>query len=53
MAFLVKKSHNSSFLLFLNCLRANEMAFGQVFDNQTFKHMTALRKTIQSVAEYL
>ena len=43
MAFLVK-SHGPSFLLFLDCFRANQMGFEQVFDNLTSKHMTALRK---------
>ena len=28
------------------------MGFEQVFDNLTFKHMTALRKKIQSVTDY-
>ena len=29
------------------------MGFGQVFDILTFKHMTALREKMQSVADYL
>ena len=28
------------------------MEFGQVFDNLTFKHMTALGEKIQSVIDY-
>ena len=28
------------------------MGFGQVFDNLTFKRLTALRRKIQSVADY-
>ena len=43
MAFLVK-SHRPSFLLFLNCFRANEMGFKQFFDNLIVKHMDALRE---------
>ena len=43
MAYLVKKSHRPSFLLFLNCFRANQMGFEQVFDNVIFKHKDALR----------
>ena len=41
MAFLVKIPwHGPSFLLFLNCFRADQMGFGQVFDKLTFKRMT-------------
>ena len=29
------------------------MGFEQVFDNLNFKHMTALRKKIQSIVDYL
>ena len=43
----------ASFLSFLNCFRANQMGFKQVFDNLTVKHMDALRKQIQSVADYV
>ena len=53
MAFLVKKSYRPSFLLFLNCFRANQMGFKQVFDNLTVKLMDALRKQIQSLADYV
>ena len=42
MAFLVK-SHRLPFLLFLNCFRANQVGFKQVFDDLTLKHMDALR----------
>ena len=52
MAFLVK-SHRPSFLLLFNCFRANQMGFKQVFDNLTVKHMDALRKQIQSLADYV
>ena len=50
MAFLVKVP---SFLLFLNCFRANQVGFKQVFDNQTVKHTYALRKQIQSLADFV
>ena len=53
MAFLVKTSHRPSFLLFLNCFRANQVGFKQVFDNLAFKHMDALRKQIPSLVDYV
>ena len=46
------KSHRPSFLLFLNCFRANQVGFKQVFDNLTAKHMDALRKQIQSLTDF-
>ena len=52
MAFLVK-FHRPSFLLFLNCFRANQMGFEQVFDSLTFKHMDALRKQIRCLVDYV
>ena len=33
--------------------RANQVGFEQVFNNLTFKHMDALRKQIQSLADYI
>ena len=48
-----KKSHRPSFLLFLNCFRVNQVGFKQVFDNLTVKHMDALRKQIQSLADFV
>ena len=42
-----------SFLLFLNCFRANQRGSEQVFDNLTFKYMDALRKQIQSLDDYV
>ena len=50
MPFLVK-SHRQSFLLFLNCFMARKMGFEQVFDNLTLKHMDAVRKQIQFIAD--
>ena len=32
--------------------RANQIGFGEVFDNLTFNYMTTLRRKIQSVADY-
>ena len=52
MPFLVKP-HRPSFLLLLNCFRANQVGFKQVFDDLTVKHMNALRKQIQSLADYV
>ena len=52
MAFL-EKVPRPSFLLFLNCFRANQVGFKQVFDNLTVKHMDALRKQIQSLADFV
>ena len=52
VAFLVK-SHRSLFLLFLNCFKANQMGFEQVFNNLNVKHMDALRKQIQSLVDYV
>ena len=40
-------SYRPSLLLLLNCSRANQMGFEQIFDNLTFKHMDDLRKQIQ------
>ena len=51
MASLVQ-SNGPLFLLFLTCFRANQMGFGYVFDNLTFKRMTSSSKKIQSVANY-
>ena len=46
MAFLEKvPSHRPPFLLFLNCVRVNQVGFKQVFDNLTVKHMDALKET--------
>ena len=42
MAFLIKISQ-TIISAFLDCFKANEMRFEQVFDNLTFKHMDALR----------
>ena len=50
IAFLVK-SHRQSFLLFLNCFRAQQIGFEQVFDNLIFKHIDALRKQIQFLVD--
>ena len=52
MAFLVKL-HRPSFLLFLNRFKANQVGFKQVFDNLAVKHIDALRKQIQSLADYV
>ena len=52
MAFWLK-SHRPSFLLFLNCFRANQIGFEEVFDNLTFKHMHALRKQIQFLVDHV
>ena len=52
MAFLVI-DHRPSFLLFVDCFRANQMGFEQVFDNLTFKDMDALTKQIQSLVNYV
>ena len=52
MAFLLQ-SHRPSFLLFLNYFRANQVEFKGVFDNLIVKHMDALRKQIQSLADYV
>ena len=46
IAFLVKA-------LFLNCFRANQVGFKQIFDNLTVKHIDALKKQIQSLADYV
>ena len=45
--------HRPSFLLFLNCFKANQVGFKQAFDNLAVKHMDALRKQIQSIADYV
>ena len=51
MVFLVKVPW--SIVSFVSQLLQGEtMGFEQVFDNLTFKRMTALRKQIQSVADY-
>ena len=50
---LWEKPHRPSFLLFLNCFRANQVGFKQVFDNLAVKHIDALRKQIQSLADYV
>ena len=50
MVFLVTRP---LFLLFLNCFRAKQVRFKQVFDNLTVKHMDALRKQIQSLADFV
>ena len=52
MAFLVNVPR-PSFLLFLNCFRANQMGFKQVFDYLTVRHMNALRKQIQSLVDFV
>ena len=52
MAFLVKL-HRLSFLLFLNRFRASQVGFKQVFDNVAVKIIDALRKQIQSLADYV
>ena len=46
------KSHSPSFLLFLNCFRANQVGFEQVSCSLTFKLLTALRNKIHSVVDY-
>ena len=51
MAFLVKVPW-SIVSVVSHKFSANQIAFGQAFDNLTFKQMTALRKKIQSVADY-
>ena len=40
-------------LLFLNCFRAKQIGFEQVFDYLSFKHMDTLMKQIQSLVEPL
>ena len=52
MAFLAKILQ-AIVLLFLNYFRANQVGFKQVFDNLTVKHIDALRKKIQSLADYV
>ena len=52
MAFLVT-SHRPLFLLFLNCFRANQVVFKQVFDNLTVTHMDGSRKQIQCLADFV
>ena len=42
-----------SFLLFLNCFRVNQVGFKQIFDNLAVKNIDALRKQIQSLADYV
>ena len=42
-----------AFLVFLNCFRANQVGFKQLFDNLTVKHMDALRTQIQSLADFV
>ena len=39
MAFLVNVPHRPTFLLFLNCFKANQVKFKQVLDNLNVKHM--------------
>ena len=39
--------------MLLNCFWPNQIGFEQVFDNLTFKRMTALRNKIQSVVDHL
>ena len=41
------------FLLFLNCFRANQVEFKQVFDSLTVRHVDALKNQIQSLADYV
>ena len=52
IAFLVK-TLRPSFLLFLNCFKANQMGFEQVFDNLTLELMDAFKKQIQSLVDYV
>ena len=49
MTFLVKVPQ----AVFLNCFRANQVGFKQVFDSLTVKHMDALRKQIQSLSDFV
>ena len=51
-AMFCESSMVHHFLFFLNVFRANQMGFEQVSHNLTFKHMTALRKTIQCVVAF-
>ena len=48
----LEMAHRTSFPLFLNCFRANQVGFKQVFDYLSVKHMDALRKKIQSLADF-
>ena len=52
MAFLVIKVLWSIISVVSQCFRINKVGVGQVFDNIISKHMTALRKRIQSVANH-
>ena len=52
MPFLVK-APQAVVSVILNCFRANQLGFKQVFDNLTVKYMDALRKQIQSLADYV
>ena len=45
--------HRPSFLLFLNSFRANQVGCKHVFDSLAVKHIDALRKQIQSLADYV
>ena len=52
MASFGKNLIDHRFCYFSIVSGGNQMGFVQVFDNLTFKHMDALRKQIQSVADY-
>ena len=47
------KLYRPSFLVFLNCFRANQVGFKQVFDNLAVKQIDALRKQSQTLADYV
>ena len=46
-------AYGPSCLLFLNCFRAHQMGFEQVFDNVTVNRMDALREQFQSLVNYV
>ena len=46
-------SEQGYLVLLLNSFRANQLEFGQVFDNLTFKHMDALKERIQPLVDYV
>ena len=52
MAFLVKAPYAIISVIF-NCFRSSQVGFKQVFDNLTVKYNDALRKQIQSLADYV
>ena len=54
MAFFGKSPIGRRFCYFsIGSARASQVGFKQVFDNLTVKHMDALRKQIQSLADFV